>query len=96
MRNRSANYISNSLRMVLIGVLRWYQYCISPLLGARCRFHPGCSMYARDAIEQYGAAKGCWLAFKRLIKCHPLHSGGYDPVPDSCIKKQLISDKDKR
>lgn len=82
MCKRTARYISKAIRVILVGIIRLYQYCISPLLGARCRFHPGCSTYACEAIEQYGAVKGCWLTFKRLIKCHPLHPGGYDPVLD--------------
>ena len=82
MRRRTTQYISKALRITLVSAIRLYQSCISPLLGARCRFHPGCSTYARNAIEQHGVVKGCWLAFKRLLKCHPLHPGGYDPVPD--------------
>ncbi|PHQ79348.1 MAG: membrane protein insertion efficiency factor YidD [Coxiella sp. (in: Bacteria)] len=74
-------YIIKIPRAALIGALRVYQYCISPLLGARCRFAPGCSTYACTAIERYGVAKGGWLTCKRLMKCHPLHRGGYDPVP---------------
>jgi len=57
-----------------------YQQWVSPLLGQRCRFHPSCSSYAREAIERYGVARGGMRAVRRLARCHPLHPGGYDPV----------------
>jgi len=69
------------MRMVLLLLLRGYQYAIRPLLGANCRFYPSCSDYAREAIDRHGAAKGCWLAMRRLARCHPYHPGGCDPVP---------------
>lgn len=62
-------------------LLRCYQVCLSPYLGAHCRYHPSCSAYARDAIGAHGAARGSWLAARRLLRCHPLRAGGYDPVP---------------
>ena len=68
------------LRKVLIFPIRVYQRVLSPLLPNRCRFYPTCSHYAVEAIEKYGA-RGLWLAIKRILKCHPLHPGGYDPVP---------------
>ncbi|NKB86940.1 MAG: membrane protein insertion efficiency factor YidD [Acidobacteria bacterium] len=61
--------------------IRFYQVCISPYLGAHCRYQPTCSSYAREAIATYGAARGSWLALRRVLRCHPLRSGGYDPVP---------------
>ena len=63
-------------------LLRGYKYLISPLLGPRCRFYPSCSEYAIEAVERFGAARGSWLAIKRITKCHPWHPGGCDPVPD--------------
>jgi putative membrane protein insertion efficiency factor len=67
---------------VLLTLIRAYRRFVSPLLAPRCRFAPSCSSYAVEAIELHGAARGGWLALRRLGKCHPLHPGGYDPVPD--------------
>jgi putative membrane protein insertion efficiency factor len=61
--------------------IRGYRYGLSPLLGMHCRFDPSCSAYALDSIERHGAARGTWLALKRLARCHPWHAGGHDPVP---------------
>ena len=65
---------------VVIGVIKFYQYAISPLMGNNCRFHPTCSQYAKEAFERYGFFKGGYLMVRRLVKCHPFHPGGYDPV----------------
>jgi len=67
---------------LLIAVLRFYKRFISPLLGPRCRFVPSCSEYAMDAIRIHGPLRGCWLAARRLGRCHPFHPGGLDPVPE--------------
>lgn len=72
---------SPAAKKLLIKAVRGYQLAISPLLGPRCRFYPTCSHYAIEAIERFGALKGSWLTTKRLLKCHPLHAGGEDPVP---------------
>lgn len=69
------------MRQILIAPIRGYQRVISPLLPPRCRFIPSCSSYAIEALERHGAARGSWLAAKRICRCHPLNSGGYDPVP---------------
>ncbi len=69
------------MQKLLTLLIRGYRYMISPLLGNHCRFYPTCSHYALDAIEQHGALKGTWLAGARLLRCHPWHPGGYDPVP---------------
>jgi putative membrane protein insertion efficiency factor len=65
----------------LILVIRGYQLWISPLLPSACRYYPTCSAYALEAIEKYGAVSGSWLAVRRIARCHPFRSGGYDPVP---------------
>lgn len=65
----------------LVGAIRVYQRTISKLLPPACRFVPSCSEYAAQAIERYGAARGSALAAKRLLRCHPWHPGGIDPVP---------------
>jgi hypothetical protein len=64
-----------------VGLLDFYKRFLSPLLPRACRFEPTCSVYAREAIERYGIGKGAALAFKRLLRCHPFHRGGLDPVP---------------
>lgn len=69
------------MKPFLLGALRVYQYLFRPMLGANCRFYPSCSDYAHDAIVRHGAARGAWLAARRLLRCHPWHPGGYDPVP---------------
>lgn len=66
---------------IVIGFIRFYQLVISPLKGPTCRFYPTCSAYAIEAVKKYGAIKGLYLAIKRILKCHPFHDGGYDPVP---------------
>ncbi len=67
---------------ILILALGGYKRLISPLLPSACRFHPTCSEYMRDAVARHGAARGLWLGVRRLVKCHPLHRGGFDPVPN--------------
>ena len=66
---------------VLLAVLAAYRRFVSPLLGPRCRFAPTCSAYAVEAVTRFGAARGSWLAVRRLLRCHPFHPGGHDPVP---------------
>ena len=66
---------------ILIGLIIVYQRILSPLFGARCRFYPSCSAYAEEAIRRHGAMKGSWMALRRLSRCHPLHPGGIDCVP---------------
>ncbi len=68
------------IKVCLLGLIRFYRSFISPLKPPTCRFYPTCSLYAIEAIEKYGAFKGGYLAGKRILKCHPFHPGGYDPV----------------
>jgi hypothetical protein len=69
------------MKRLLLYLIRAYQYALRPLMGANCRFYPSCSDYAREAIERHGALKGIWLALGRVLRCHPYHPGGFDPVP---------------
>ncbi|MDX1394331.1 MAG: membrane protein insertion efficiency factor YidD [Gemmatimonadota bacterium] len=69
------------MRAVIVFSIRCYQATISPWLPATCRFDPSCSEYARVAVERHGAARGSWLAARRLLRCHPFGSHGHDPVP---------------
>lgn len=76
------------MKKVFIKLIRLYQRYISPLTPPTCRFQPTCSNYAVEAISEYGVIKGTWLGTKRILKCHPFHPGGYDPVPP---KKKFIT-----
>jgi len=69
------------VRHVLIFFVRAYQVGLSPLLPASCRYYPSCSAYAVEALAKHGALRGSWLAARRVLRCHPFHAGGYDPVP---------------
>ena len=68
-------------RMLTAPIIAYRRY-VSPALPARCRFHPTCSAYAQEAVARHGALRGTGLAIWRLLRCHPFHPGGYDPVPD--------------
>jgi uncharacterized protein len=69
------------MRRILIFLIRVYQWTISPFLGNICRFYPSCSHYSAGAFEKHGVLRGFYLTLKRLLKCHPWHPGGHDPVP---------------
>ncbi len=70
------------IEKILRGMIRGYQLLIVPVMPAGgCRFHPGCSAYAMDAVESHGAVRGGWLALKRIVRCHPWGQSGLDPVP---------------
>ncbi len=69
------------MKTIIIYLIKFYQITLSPLLGSNCRFQPTCSQYMIEAINLHGVLKGLSLGFKRISKCHPLGSKGYDPVP---------------
>jgi putative membrane protein insertion efficiency factor len=71
-----------SIKKILLLMIRFYILAISPLLPPRCRFYPSCSRYSYEAVNKFGIKKGLFLSFKRIIRCHPLHAGGYDPLPE--------------
>lgn len=68
------------MKTILIKFIDFYKKQISPFIGVHCKFEPTCSEYTKQAIEKYGAFKGCFLGFKRIIRCNPFSKGGYDPV----------------
>ena len=76
----TARTVTVPARLLMLPITGYRRF-ISPLLGPRCRFAPSCSEYALDALAEHGAARGLWLATKRIARCHPFHPGGYDPVP---------------
>jgi uncharacterized protein len=69
-------------KKVFLAIIRFYQLIISPLKPPSCRFYPTCSHYGMEAVQRFGALKGGWLTIKRILKCHPFHPGGLDPVPE--------------
>lgn len=77
-----------SMKRILLALIRLYQSCISAYRPSCCRFYPTCSQYAKQAIEQYGAGRGGWLALRRLLRCHPFSKENpYDPVPEDWKKR---------
>ncbi len=75
--------LARGVVLLLLVPIRLYRMLLSPLLPKVCRFHPSCSAYAMQALEEHGPLRGLWLAARRLSKCHPFHPGGLDPVPPS-------------
>jgi len=73
--------MKSGVRAAVVAALRAYKLVVSPLLPPACRFYPTCSVYAAEAIEKHGVIRGIVLAGRRLGRCHPLHPGGFDPVP---------------
>ena len=69
------------MKHIMIGLIRFYQLFISPLFPPTCRYYPTCSAYFIQALQKYGFFKGSYLGIRRILRCHPFHPGGYDPVP---------------
>ncbi|MBS4014202.1 MAG: membrane protein insertion efficiency factor YidD [Bacteroidetes bacterium] len=82
-------------RLIFIGLIRIYQYLISPLIPASCRYTPTCSHYGVEAIQKHGPIKGGWLTIKRISKCHPWGGSGYDPVPEKTTKEEKYERNEK-
>ena len=74
-------YIGKFVSFIMIKLIRFYQIFISPLTPGVCRYTPTCSAYFIEALQKYGPIKGSYLGIKRILRCHPWHPGGYDPVP---------------
>jgi putative membrane protein insertion efficiency factor len=72
-------WLSRLPQRTLVLLVRGYQFVISPLLGKNCRFQPSCSQYMIESVEKYGLLRGSWRGVLRILRCHPLHPGGYDP-----------------
>ena len=79
---------AQSVKKPVILLLRGYKLVISPLLGQRCRFYPSCSEYTMQAVDRFGVIRGGWLGARRIGRCHPLHPGGMDPVPETWPDKR--------
>jgi len=71
------------MKRIVLWLLKGYAYLLSPLLGNNCRYYPSCSAYTREAVEIHGVGRGLWMGLRRILRCHPFHEGGYDPVPGS-------------
>jgi uncharacterized protein len=80
-RNSTGRTATMPARLLMVPIAGYRRF-VSPLLPPRCRFAPSCSEYALTAVAEHGAARGLWLAIKRIARCHPFNPGGYDPVPD--------------
>lgn len=87
MHSTSAQTDINIVQKGMIACIRVYRFLLSPWLGQQCRFYPSCSYYTESAIEHYGAIKGIALGIWRILRCNPLHPGGYEPLPCEKNKK---------
>ncbi len=78
------------MRKLIVAILRLSKVVLSPLLPSACRYYPSCSEYMRQAVERYGVARGLWMGAKRLLRCHPFHAGGIDPVPELDVSCRML------
>lgn len=92
--NEKFNTVLNLIKVLLIWLIRGYRMFISPLFPPSCRYQPTCSQYAMQAIERFGPWRGTLMSIRRILRCHPFHPGGYDPVPeiDSCSCHQKVEE----
>jgi len=81
------------MRKIISGIIGFYRYVISPILGPSCRYTPTCSEYSQEAVMRFGVIKGGWLSIKRILSCHPWGNSGYDPVPEKNDDSKNESDK---
>jgi uncharacterized protein len=81
----------SAARRAVLWVINFYREAISPNRPATCRYQPSCSAYAAESIGRFGLARGGWLALRRLLRCHPFHAGGHDPVPQSVGRTTRVS-----
>lgn len=84
--------IATAIVRAMQSLVRVYQVTVSPWLGPRCRFYPSCSHYAVEAWEEHGVARGSLMTVQRLLRCHPFHPGGYDPVHPAASRRALVPD----
>ena len=84
--------IATAVGLVMRAIIKAYQWTISPLIGQVCRYTPSCSHYAAEAIMRHGPIKGVWLSVKRIARCHPWGSSGYDPVPNTLNAPHTCAD----
>jgi putative membrane protein insertion efficiency factor len=84
--NKILSLIKRSITLVFVGIVKFYKLVISPWTPSSCRHVPTCSSYAVEALQKHGPGKGLWLSLKRLSKCHPWGTHGYDPVPEPGTK----------
>ena len=82
-------------KFVMLQILQAYKWAISPMFAPACRYVPSCSEYAMEAVDRYGALRGGWMALGRLLRCHPLAEGGYDPVvkSSSSVRAERVAEK---
>ncbi|WP_417585499.1 membrane protein insertion efficiency factor YidD [Nitrincola sp.] len=88
-------WLRQMLGRLLILLVKFYRYFISPMLPPSCRYEPTCSDYMIEAIRVHGPIKGLYLGIRRVLRCHPLHEGGYDPVPPPCCAQQHPEEQKK-
>ena len=84
------------LTWLMTSLIEGYQYLVSPVLPAQCRFYPTCSTYSLEAVQRHGPLRGSLLGLRRLLRCHPWHKGGFDPVPETWVGTTLKTPKTKR